>query len=413
MRGLMKTNRKSTMIAYWVLRTLAISSALLLFSVTGIVALQTATHATAIVIPLDTTTSGINLSPADSPTSPVSTPPVPTDTPVSNPTATPVPTSPPTQVPTKTPTKPPVPGPTPTPRPIPTSTTPPAGATPTSTAATSAGGVLPSPAKGTPKAKPSPTPPGSPTPGTSGTQGPAIPNENTPTNTQSSSGGITAMLKPLVWPIVGVSTAILLSSAGLLGLMLWKKRASGQAAADQLQSSPSQASASWANQQAVASNNYYGLPAEATLAQKQPMSPFGMQSIAQYSPLLGAPNSSHLDAPAPPPASDFRPLTLDYPQIMEVHTDKMSVPMLPSTLQSLSPTANAEFQPALQLASTPFSPMPDISDAGSPPTPAQTPLPLAPQIAPTPFQFPPHDSSLENLMHQAQMGIFSLPGKEA
>jgi hypothetical protein len=165
------------------------------------------------------------------------------------------------------------------------------------------------------------------------------------------------------------------------------------------------------NQQAAASNGYYTQPAEATITQNQTMIPSALQSIVQYSPLLGAPDSSHLDAPVPP-AGDFRPLLLDYPQILEAHTDKMPVPMSPSTLEALSPTTAAESQSALQLVSTPLSLMPGSLDS-APSTPAGTPIPLAQHDAPTEYQFPPHDSSLENLMHQAQMGIFALPGKEA
>ncbi len=403
----MKSHRKSTMIAYWVLRVLAISCALLLFSVTGIVALQPVTQATA----SNTTTAGTTLSPVD--TAPSPTPVVPTDTPNAVPTATPTapaPTAKPTQVPTKAPTKPPVPGSTPIPTPT-TATTLPPGATPVSTAAL--GGALPPPAaKGTPKAQPSPTPPGSPTPGTASTQLPTI-NGNTPTTpkTQSGSGGFTAMIKPLIGPITGVSTTILLAAAALLGLMFWRKRTAAQSATSQLQSSSAQASAPWMNQQTTASNGYQAQPNDATVAQNRTMVPFAMQSIAQYSPLLGALDSSNLDAPVPPPTSEFRPLALDFPHILEVNTDKTAAAMSPSAQQGLSPSADPAFQSALPIASTPLSP---ILDVLSPSTPAQTPIPPPAQHnASTAYAFPPHDSSLENLIHQAQMGIFALPGKEA
>jgi hypothetical protein len=216
-----------------------------------------------------------------------------------------------------------------------------------------------------------------------------------------------ATMKPLIWPIAGISTTILLSSAGLLGLTLWKKRTAGQAATAQISSA--QASTPWLNQQAAASNGYYAQPTEATSAQNLATIPFAMQGIAQYSPLLGAPDSSQFDAPVAPPASDFRPLPLDYPQILEVHTDKMQVPMLQAMPQALSSTANADFQ----LASTPFSPLPGSLRTGSPATPAQVPVAPAQQKAPGAYQFQQQDSSLENLMHQVQMGIFALPGKEA
>jgi hypothetical protein len=218
------------------------------------------------------------------------------------------------------------------------------------------------------------------------------------------------MVKPLIWPVVGVSIAILLASAGIFGLMFWRKRTAGQTAAPQLQSS---SPAPWMDQQAAASNNYYAQATVATTAQNQSMLPFAMQSITQYSPLLGALDSSHRDAPAPHPASDLRPLSIDYPQILEVHTDKTPVAMPPSTLQSLSPADRADFQPALQLASTTqFSPLHGAPDAHMPSTPAQTPIPSLQQNMPVAFQFPPHDSLLENLMHQAQTGIFSLPDRK-
>jgi len=402
----MKANRKTTMIAHWFLRALAISSALFLFSVTGIIALQTATHATGQIASVTSTSS-----PADNPTSSTSTP-VPTNTPPKQPTATPVATTP-TQVPTKTPTKPPVP---PTPTQVPTGGgIPVVGATPTSVTTGSGGAVPPPATKGKPKAKPSPTPSGSPTASPTGTQVPSVPNGNSSatSNTQSDSGGIMGMIKPLAWPIAGTGAAILLSSAGLLGLMFWKKRASVQGVPSLLSASSAQASGLQMNQQAVASNGYYAQPTEVTVAQNKTMPPFAMQSIVQYSPLLGAPDSSQLDAPVPPPASDFRPLPLDYPQIIEVHTDKISVPMSPSALQSLSPATDAEFQPALQLASPPFSPISAPREVGSMPAPEQMPTAPTQRNVPKAFQFPQPDSLLENLMHQAQMGIFALPGKEA
>ena len=406
----MKANRKPPMIAYWVLRVLALSSALLLFSVIGFAALHTGNGITVQAARSDTVTSGITLSPADGTTTPTATdPPTPTPVPPTPvlPTATPVPPTPvpPTKVPTKAPTV--GTGPTAT-----SIATPVTGVTPTSTP--NAGGAVPPVTKGTPKAQPSPTPPGSPTPGATSTQVPTVSSGNTSApKTQASSGDFMATMKPLMWPIAGVSATILLSSAGLLGLTLWRKRTAGQSAAAQLQSSSAQASAPWMNQQVASANGYYAQPTEATIAQNLPVTPFAMQSIAQYSPLLGAPDSSHLDAPVAPPASDFRPLQLDYPQILEVHTDKMRVPLSPVAQQPPSPAADAAFQPAFQLAASALSPLSDPLDAGSPSTPAEMPISQARQNASIAYQFPQHDSSLENLMHQAQMGIFALPGKEA
>jgi hypothetical protein len=213
-------------------------------------------------------------------------------------------------------------------------------------------------------------------------------------------------------PIAGVSMALLLASASVFGVMFWRKRNAGQVAALQLQVSSAPTPAPWMNQQAAASNNYYAQATVATAAPNQPMLPFAMQSIAQYSPLLGAFDSSRRDAPVSAPASDLRPLSIDYPQLLEVHTDKTPVAMSPSTLQSLSPAEGADFQPALQLASTPFSPLPHAPNAHVPSKPAQTPISSLQQNTPIAFEFPPHDSLLENLMHQAQMGIFSLPDKK-
>jgi hypothetical protein len=212
-------------------------------------------------------------------------------------------------------------------------------------------------------------------------------------------------------PIAGVSTTLLLASAGVFGLMFWRKRNTGQAAMLQLQASSAPTLAPWMDQQASATNNYYAQATVATTAQNQPMLPFAMQSITQYSPLLGALDSSQRDAPGSPPASDLRPLSIDYPQLLEVHTDKTPVTMSPSTLQPRSATEDANLQPALQLASTQFSPPQAASEAHIPATVAQTPIPSLQQNTPIAFEFPPHDSLLENLMHQAQMGIFSLPDK--
>jgi hypothetical protein len=88
--------------------------------------------------------------------------------------------------------------------------------------------------------------------------------------------------------------------------------------------------------------------------------------------------------------------------------------MSPSTLQSLLPAegADADLQPALQLASRPFSPLPHAPDPPVPSKVAQTPIPSLQQNTPVAFEFPPYDALLENLMHQAQMGIFSLPDKK-
>ena len=402
----MKGFRTSTRIVKWVLRALVISSALLLFSISAIVALQPASHATGLVITDPSTTAGVTSSPADMPT------PTPTMsiTPTPAATATPSPTAQPTQPPPKPtpvpiPTKPPVPTATPVPSmntPVPV-----LGATPTNVALGPV--VPPGTHKGTPTMTPGPTPSGSPTTNLGGTPIPSSSNNgNTgnPSSTQpNSSGGMMAAIKPLIVPIAGVSTTILLGSVGLLAFMFWRKRTATQGT----KPSFTQASGIWGATQVRNSAQ----PTELAPAQNKPMSmsPFAMQSIVQYSPLLGAPDTSHLDAPVPPPASDFRPLPIDYPQIMEIHTDKTRVPVTPASLQSLSPTKSPEFQPALQLASSPFSPSAEALEASPTLSSIQTPRPFAQQNAPVAYQFPQQDPQLENLMQQAQMGIFALPGK--
>lgn len=407
----MKGFRKSTRIAKWVLRALIISSALLLFSISGIVALQPASHAISLIIADPSTTVGATSSPAD----------MPTPTPTIGITPTPIPTVPPS--PTAQPTQPPPPKLTPTP--IPTNPTrPPAatatpvpptntpvpiiGVTPTNVALGPV--VPPGTHKGTPTVTPGPTPSGSPTTNQGNTpiQGSSN-NGNTgspSTHQPDPNGGIMATIKPLIVPIAGVSTTILLGSVGLLAFMFWRKRTAAQG----IMPSFALASGLWSATQTRGSAQ----PTELAPAQNKPMSPFAMQSIVQYSPLLGAPDTSHLDAPVAPPASDFRPLPIDYPQIMEVHTDKTPVLVTPASLQSLSPATGPEFQPALQLASTPFSPPAASIEASPTQSPSiQTPRPPAQQMAPVAYQFPQQDPLLENLMQQAQMGIFALPGKEA
>jgi hypothetical protein len=213
-----------------------------------------------------------------------------------------------------------------------------------------------------------------------------------------------ATIKPLIVPIAGLSTTVLLGSVGLLAFMFWRKRTAAQGTT----SSFAQKSGIWGATQVRGSAQ----PTELAPAQNKAMSPFAMQSIVQYSPLLGAPDTSRVDVPVPPPASDFRPLPIDYPQIMEIHTDKTRVPITPASLQSLSPTKNADFQPALQLASSPFPPA-EAVEASPTLSSIRTPRPPVQQNAPIAYQFPQQDPLLENLMQQAQMGIFALPGKEA
>jgi hypothetical protein len=410
----MKGFRKSTRIVYWVLRALAISSALLLFSVTGIVALQTTTHATATSSIITATSS-----------SPAATVPDPTSTPTPDPAPSPTVAISPTPIPTMPP-----PLPTPTPKAMPTppvkgiptpptrttgigNSTPTTAPVPTATRA-ALGPAAPLPPtqtlKGTPDRKPSPTPPGSPTPNAAGTPASTPAQGNTLQHPSTANDETMATIQPLIWPVAGVSTTILLSSAGLLALMYWRKRARGAKSSRQRPSF--QNATPWMGQQAASSAQ----PTAPAPAQNRTLSPFAMQSIAQYSPLLGSPDTSQVDAPASPPLSDFRPLPVDYPQILEVHTDKTPVPVTPATLPSISKTKGVEERQAeLQLASMPFSPLlfsPTSLEAGSMPAPIQTPIPSAQQNAPIDHQFPPHDSILETLMQQVQMGIFALPGKD-
>ena len=73
----------------------------------------------------------------------------------------------------------------------------------------------------------------------------------------------------------------------------------------------------------------------------------------------------------------------------------------------------AERQPALQLASTQFSPLSAPVETRSMVAPVQEPELSTPKNVPIAYQFPQHDSFMETLMHQAQMGIFALAGKDA
>src|SRR5450631_2253633 len=267
----MKGFRKSTRIAYWVLRALAISSALLLFSIIGIVALQPASHATGLVITVSTTTAGVTSSPADmTPTPTASSTPAPTAT--NTPTPTAQPTTPPT--PTPTPTKTLVTKPTAT-RTVST-VTPTVVAIPTSAALGPV--VPPTTLKGTPKVTPDPTPSGSPTPNPSTTPISTSSNGNAgnpSTTQQNSNGGMMATIKPLIVPIAGVSTTILLGSVGVLALMFWRKRTAAQGGVPS-----AQASGVWGTAQVYGTAQ----PTELAPAQNRSMSPFAMQSIVQYSP---------------------------------------------------------------------------------------------------------------------------------
>jgi hypothetical protein len=152
-------------------------------------------------------------------------------------------------------------------------------------------------------------------------------------------------------------------------------------AAFQVQSSPAQAQGPWMNYPA-GTNSFGNYQAQATkLAATAPVAdatiiPFALQGIAQYSPLLGDSNSAFLDAPAPTPTSELRPLAIDYPQIIETATGKELVHTLPAQM------------PAVQE------------------------IPLTPPTLAATYQEPQSDPFLEAMMRQAQMGIFALPGKD-
>jgi len=218
------------------------------------------------------------------------------------------------------------------------------------------------------------------------------------------------MTTSLTWPAIGASTLIALALASLLALALRKKYLAtalhSQGATRKAQFSPAQQALTMGmNGQAAATpySDSHALPTQAfptSHAIQQPMLPFAMQGIAQYSPLLGAAYSAQLDAPAPP--SDFRPLALDYSQIIKSPSKQALATMVP-------PIDEVITQPTLPSISEDSSPEADVFMRSQ----MQTPIPPSLHITSSVYEFPQQDPFLEALMHQAQMGLFVLPGKTA
>lgn len=401
----MKSHKKSTRMMQRALGVVAISLALLLFSVLGVVALLTSAHANGLGTSIASDTASVTPSSSPDATATDTPTPVPTQAP-----PTPTPTKVPTQVPTQAPTKTP-PTSTPTtppnnPTPIPTTAggggAPVVGTTPTA-AALGPGGTqaTPTPRKGKPTPTPSPSPTNTPTGSAQGVAPSATPTAHTPGTTTGSHNGA---MTPLTASLAGASAFIVLSTTGLVGLVVWRRRKATLAQAAGAQTPDAQAAQNpWPVQPvAPADSNYYSQPTEfsaAAPAANSAMIPFALQGFSQYSPLLGTPNVSALDAPTPLPSSDFRPLQLDFPQIIgqndaaPVHTPLPAQRISPADLETSLP------QPP---SSTPTQAEPARVD-------------LKPTLPGNPSELPElqSDPFLDAMMQRVQMGIFALPGKDS
>src|SRR6266536_4678801 len=294
-------NRKSMGIAHWAIRVMAISLALLLFSVIGVVATQTVAQASG-------QAKAANFPPTF----------FPKKTPSLSPTVslTPDPTVSPTPDPTADPTPSPTPKPTPSPTPKPT-------IVPTVSLNGGNPPVVMVTPKSTPNTVPTPTPTAQEATPTAIVQFTTTPNSNTSAATNKTDDGIMTMIAPFTGPIMGVGSLVFLSTTGLIGLTVWKRRKAQpvqeleEVGVFQPQAPPTQVEGGWKDSYEAAkySDNYYAQPtafAPAAPIENMAMTPFEMQGIAQYSPLMGAFNSSFLDAPVPPPNSDFRLLPIHY-----------------------------------------------------------------------------------------------------
>ena len=211
-------------------------------------------------------------------------------------------------------------------------------------------------------------------------------------------------MTPLTASLAGASAFIVLSTTGLVGLVVWRRRKATLAQAAGAQTPGAQAAQNpWPVQPVTpADNNYYSQPTEfsaAAPAANGAMIPFALQGFSQYSPLLGTPNVSALDAPTPLPSSDFRPLQLDFPQIIgqndaaPVHTPLPAQRISPADLETSLP------QPP---PSTPAQAEPARVD-------------LKPTLPGNPSEQPElqSDPFLDAMMQRVQMGIFALPGKDS
>ncbi|HEV2662581.1 MAG TPA: hypothetical protein VGU68_18395 [Ktedonobacteraceae bacterium] len=401
----MKSQKKSTRMMRRALGVVAISLALLLFSVLGVVALLTSAHANGLVSSIANDTASVTPSSSPDATATDTPTPVPTQPPTPTPTLVPTQAPTPTQVPTKTP-----PTSTPTtppnnPTPVPTTagggSTPTAGATPTA-AALGPGGAqaTPTPRKGKPTPTPSPSPTNTPAGSAQGTTPSATPTAQTPGST---TGSHNAAMTPLTASLAGASAFIVLSTTGLVGLVVWRRRKATLAQAAGAQTPGAQAAQNpWPVQPvAPADNTYYSQPTEfsaAAPAANSAMIPFALQGFSQYSPLLGTPNVYAPDVPTPLPSSDFRPLQLDFPQIIgqndaaPVHTPLPAQRISPADLETSLPQSPSSTSAKAEPASVDLKPT-------LPGNPAEQ-----PELQSDPF--------LDAMMQRVQMGIFALPGKD-
>ena len=372
-------HKKSLWITQRTFRFVAVSLALLLFLVVGSVALLTHAHAIASDDP----------TPTVSPTASAGITPTPTQAP------TPVPTQAPTPKPTPKKTPPPAP-PTnpPTAPPAPTAVTgggtiPVAGPTPTAIGI-GGGGVQATPTPRKSKPTPTPSPSATSTPTDNGQSTPPAPTAtDKPSDGNAGRSTQDSIMTPLTTSIA--SAFVLLSTTGVLGLVVWRRRKATPATPGSARTMQTP----WPQQPVTpAGGNYYSQATEHAAAAPAPngdIIPFAMQGFAQYSPLLGA-NAAQQDA-TPLPSSDFRPLPLDFPQI--IGTQDGTPINTPLPVQQ-SPELEARYaQPAFQQAS------PARVDQ-LPTQPGN--VTEEPELQSDPF--------LEAMMQRVQMGIFALPGKD-
>jgi len=358
----------------------------MLFSVLGVVALLTTAHASGLAQTIASDAPDVTPSATDGTT--------PTDTPTPTPTQTPTPTPVPTKAPTKQPTSASKASAS-TPTPVPTSApgsgnVPIAGAT---ALALGPGGTQITPTPHKDKPTPTPSPGATTTPAGSGQN--AVPSANTISNTAGTTDNTAhnGMMTPLTASLAGAGAFIVLSTTGLVGLVVWRRRKATQMAGALVAQTP------WPEQPVLLSGNYYSQPTEfAAPAASGAMIPFALQGFSQYSPMLGAPDASQLNAPTSLPASDFRPLQLDFPQIIGMNDGASIHTPLPA--EQISPANWGMSFP--QPPSTPAQAEPALLDLQS----------VQPGNLPE-HQEPQSDPFLEAMMQRAQMGIFALPGKDS
>ncbi len=355
----MRVNNHLTTRASWVQLITALCFALLLFSVIGMLAIITTAQAVSpkkIEAIATNTMQGIpptntpvpTATPTMAPTPTPTTAPTPTPTMAPTPTPTAAPTPTPTAAPTPTPTMAPTPRPTMAPQPTPTPNMTQPTVAPTSAAGSGIATLTTS----------TPTSIGS-TAGSSGKN-----NQNT------NSTMLGAMLKQrdnemLSTMVVSASTAAVLLFAIMLFGIEMRRRTALKKLGGVL-----------AIQQPVpqiggmATTPVYGKHAQVT----EYTSAVSSEVLSQGQSGLSVPQPSQVTMPAPAKASDLRPLSVDFPQIM-------------ATTDQGNSGATVLSDGSLLL------PPPGI-------------VPLSPYLGVK------GDPVLESLMRQAQMGLFILPNKD-